>query len=143
MSCRTLLPISQSNDPINDLDQDALKFAATSREILGQSAEGGQQIDFTDNGKRRIVEQRFYGETGKSYARFYYFEDRIFAITKLNLSYKVPIYVDSSAEIKSSEKKDFYLSKSGAVCNWFLNDSEQPVDNDTINMIKEYISGIL
>jgi hypothetical protein len=56
---------------------------------------------------------------------------------------KLPIYVDSSAEIKSSEKKDFYLSKSGVVCNWFLNDSEQPVDKDTIDMIKEYISGVL
>lgn len=142
VSCRTLLPVSQSNELINRLDQDATKFASTSKEIVGQSAEGGQQIEFRDKVKLQIVEQRFYGETGKSFERFYYSGDRIFAITKLNLSYEVPIYVDPKAKIKSSEKKDFYLDKSGVVCTWFLNDTEQAVDKDTIDMIKQYISGI-
>jgi hypothetical protein len=141
-SCTTLLPTNQSNELIDKLDKDAGKFASTTKDISGQSAEGGQQIDFKDKGKRQIVEQRFYGETGKSYARFYYFEGRIFAVTKLNVIYKVPIYVDSSAEVKSAEKKDFYLNKNGVVCNWYLNDSLQSVDRDVTDMIAQYISGI-
>ena len=142
-SCQTVLPLRQSNELIDALDQNAYKFASTSMSVSGRSSEGGEQINFVDNGKRQIVEQHFYGESGKSYARFYYFEGRLFAITKLNLFYKVPIYVDPSAAVKSSEKKDFYLNKNGVVCNWFLNDSEQPVDKDTIDMIKEYVLGIL
>src|SRR5262245_4737103 len=97
---------------------------------------GGVQVDYTDKGTLKSVEQRFYGETGSAYARFYYGDEgRVFAITKLNLTYDVPIYVDPAAKIGASEKKDFYLSRDGTICRWFLNDVEQAVDKDTTDMI--------
>ena len=142
-SCQPVLSISRSNELIDALDQNSYKFASSSETVLGGSAEGGEQTNFVDNGRRQIVEQRFYGESGKSYERFYYFAGQIFAITKLNIFYKVPIYIDSSAAVKYSEKKDFYLSNNGVVCKWFLNDVEQSVDKDTIDMIHQYISGII
>jgi hypothetical protein len=138
-----LQSVNQSKDRINALDLAAVKFASTTRDIFGQSTEGGEQIDFLSNGQRMVAEQRFYGETGRSYMRYYYDRGNIFAITKLNLSYEVPIYVDPSAAVKSSEKKEFFVDNGGQVCHWFLNDTEKVVDKETIEMIHQYISGVL
>ena len=142
--CVPIVPVDRSREIVNLFDGSTSQFASTTVDVMGRSTEGGTQTTFTKSRAKQIVEQRFYGETGRSYMRFYYNEDgAIFAITKLNLSYHVPIYVDSSATVKMSEKKDFYLNRDGTVCSWFLNDVEQSVDRDTQDMIREYIASIL
>jgi hypothetical protein len=87
------------------------------------------------------VEQRFYGETGKSYMRFYYDgTTTIFAIVKLNVTYAVPLSVDSSGAVNVSEESDYYLATTGRVCSAKVNGVSKQIDNDTQEMIKEYIS---
>lgn len=142
--CVLTLAVGESNEQIDWLDQNAFQFASTSQALSGRSEGGGVQIDYRDRGKLRIVEQRFYGETGRAYARFYYADNgAVFAVTKLNLYYNVPIYVDADATVGGSEKKDFYLSRDGTVCRWFLNDVEQLVNEQTIDMIRGYLAGVL
>ena len=75
--------------------------------------------------------------------RFYFYENRLFAIVKLNLSYAAPISVDSSGIIKSSEERNYYLDISGRVCSAEVNGESQPLGGDTQDMIREYIAGIL
>jgi hypothetical protein len=141
--CRPIYPTAQSKEMVNTLDKQSSQFASTTADITDRSAEGGAQITFTQNGNRKIVEQRFYGETGKSYMRFYYDGNTIFEIAKLNFTYAVPLSVDSSGTAKSSEESDYYLESSGRVCSSEVNGVSRPVDKDTQEMIQEYISGIL
>jgi hypothetical protein len=141
--CTPMFPITKSKQVASALDEQSTKMASTTNAIMGRSAEGGTQITFTQDGLRKIVEQRFYGETGMSYMRFYYYGDKIFQITKLNLMYAVPISVDSSGTIKISEERDYYLGNKANVCISQLNGATQPVDKDTQEMIRDYINGIL
>src|SRR5262245_22528169 len=80
--CRLQFTISESNDFVERLDQAAGNFSSTTTKIMGRSAEGGVQFTYTDNNARQIVEQRFYGETGRTYMRFYYNRGEVFALVK-------------------------------------------------------------
>lgn len=60
---------------------------------------------------KKIVEQRFYGEEGRSYMRFNFEENKLFAIVKPNLIYAVPISVDSSGSVKSSEERELLFGR--------------------------------
>jgi len=95
--CSPIFSAAQSKEKVDSLDKQSSQFASTTANLMGRSAEGGAQITFSQNGNRKIVEQRFYGETGKSYMRFYYDNDHIFEIVKLNshmLFLSVPIAVE-------------------------------------------------
>ncbi len=142
LACVPVLPIDESRTMIDSLDNQASQFASTTIDLMGQSAEGGSQTTFSSGNSKKIVEQRFYGETGRSYMRFYFEEDKIFSIVKLNLTYEAPISVDSNANVGSTEEKDYFLDASGKVCTVEVNGAAQPVDADTQEMIQEYIVGI-
>jgi hypothetical protein len=141
--CTPIYSTAQSKEMVDTLDKRSAQFASTTADIRDRSAEGGEQITFSQNVNRKIVEQRFYGETGKSYMRFYYDGTAIFEIVKLNLTYAVPLSVDSSGAVKSSEESDYYLDPTGRVCGSEVNGVNRPIDKDTQEMIQEYISGIL
>jgi hypothetical protein len=141
--CTPTYPMAQSKEMIETLDKQSSQFASTTTDITDRSAEGGVQITLTQNGNRKIVEQRFYGETGKSYMRFYYDGTTVFEIVKLNFTYAAPLSVDSSGAVKSSEESDYYLAPTGRVCGSEVNGVSRPIDKDTQEMIQEYISGIL
>jgi hypothetical protein len=141
--CASILPVDRSRELVNSLDRQTSEFASTTIEVSGRSAEGGTQTIFTQNGVRKIVEQRFYGETGRSYMRFYYEGNKVFAVVKLNISYARPISVDPSGTIGSSEERDYYLDPNGRVCSAETNGASQPTDGGMQDMIREYIAGIL
>lgn len=142
VSCIPVLPIPQSKTEIDRLDGSTGQFASTTTIISDRSTEGGVQYTYTSNGTRQITEQRFYGETGRSYMRFYYVNKAIFALVKLDIRYKVPISVDDTGAVASSEERDYYLDVNGRVCNWVLNGKEQSVTSETIDMVNEYVSEI-
>jgi YD repeat-containing protein len=141
--CTPLLPIAQSKEFVNSIDGQTSELASTTVDVMGRSTEGGTQTTFTRDGLKQIVEQRFYAETGRSYMRFYFYEGRLFAIVKLNMSYAAPISVDSSGAIKSSEERDYYLDDKGRVCVAEVNGVSQPIGDETQDMIREYVAGIL
>jgi hypothetical protein len=141
--CTPVLPVTQSKEMANSLDKQAAHFASTTTDITDRSAEGGTQITLTQNGIRKIVEQRFYGETGRSYMRFYFNDNKIFEVIKLIFTYAVPLSVDSNGSVKTSDERDYYLDIHGKVCGSDVNGISQPIDTDTQDMIQEYLSGIL
>src|SRR5262249_41424322 len=99
--CTPIYQMAQSKKLVDTLDKQSSQFASTTTDITNRSAEGGAQINFTQNENRKIVEQRLYGETGKSYMRFYYDGTTVFEIVKLNFTYAVPLSADSSGAVKS------------------------------------------
>ena len=141
--CELVMPINQSQAVIDRLDNDTSSFASSTIDLMGRSAEGGLQTNYTNGQVRQVVEQRFYGETGRSYMKFYYSKNKLFAIVKLNLTYAAPLSVDNSGTVESSEERDYFLDQNGQVCNAFVNHISQPVDKDTQDMIAEYINGII
>jgi hypothetical protein len=140
--CAPLFPEDRSVELINSLDGQTANFASTTVNITGRATEGGTQTTFTKDSDKQIVEQRFYGETGRSYMRFYFQTNKLFAIVKLNLLYAVPISVDSSGKTASSEERDYYLDANGRVCSAKVNGVSQPLDADVQEMIRDYITGI-
>jgi uncharacterized protein (UPF0333 family) len=140
--CTPIFTAAQSKAAADSLDKQALNLASTTADLMNRSTEGGTQITFTQGDVKKIVEQRFYGETGKSYMRFYFEGNKIFEIVKLNLMYSVPISVDSSGKVKSTEESHYYLDPDGRVCGLDVNGSGEAVDKDTQYMIGEYIAGI-
>jgi hypothetical protein len=75
--------------------------------------------------------------------RFYYSRGTLFALTKLNLYYKVPIYVDKSAKVSYSEKQDYYFDENSNLCQWFNNGEEQLVDAVIKQTVSGYVKGVL
>jgi hypothetical protein len=141
-SCRLLQAVSQSKSTIDLLDHSTGHFASSTKDLIGQSTEGGVQVIYSDYGERKIVEQRFYKETGRVYMRLYFDNGNPFALVTLNENYAVPISVDSNPTIASGEEHDYYLDPNGQVCRLDINGVSQPIDKDTQDIIQEYIAGI-
>ena len=75
--------------------------------------------------------------------RFYYDHGNLYALTKLNMFYKVPIYVDNSATVVQTEKRDYYFDGKNNACQWFLNDKEQRLDAETKQAVDGYVKGVV
>ena len=134
--------MAESQALIDRLDRSENSFASTTRDLMGETTEGGAQITYTQDGVRQIVEQRWYGETGRSTARIYYASGKPFALVVLSTEYAVPLSVDNKGKVKSVEERDYYLDEAGVVCSWLLNGKPQPIDENTIESIKTYLAGV-
>lgn len=141
-ACEPVFSLDESKAKIYFLDKQTAQFASSTVELMGRSTEGGVQITFLDRNSKKIVDQRFYGETGRSHMRFYFEGNIISSIVKLNITYEVPITVDNNVSIKSTEEKGYYLDANGKVCGVDVDGVAQPVEADAQEMIKEYIAGI-
>ena len=126
---------------IDAINSNHNKYTQMSRKIWNVSAEGGMQTNYTDDkGAIRLIQQVFYGETGKSEASYYLDEKGIFFISKYNFTYEKPISIDSSVKIIKTEKKDFYLGENDQLCTWYLNGALQQNDADTRSLVDFLIS---
>jgi len=141
--CSLIMAIEQSQALIDRLDRSETSFASTTQDVMGETTEGGAQVTYTQGGVRQIVEQRLYGETGRSVARIYYTSRNAFPLKVMNLKYAVPLGVDNNGKVQSSENREYFLDENGVVCSWMLNDKPQPTDENTIESIKTYLAGVL
>jgi hypothetical protein len=141
--CSSIPPLNQSQALIDRLDHSEPNFASTTQDVMGRTTEGGEQPTYTQGGVRQIVEQRFYGETGRSTARIYYASGTPFALIVQNMKYAVPLSVDNNGTVQSTEERAYFLDDTGAVCSWLLNGTPQPVDDSTIESVKTYLAGVL
>ena len=136
------MPLQQSQALIDRLDHE-LSFASTTQEVMGRTTEGGEQTTYTQDGVRQIVEQRFYGETGRAIARIYYASGTPFALIGQNIKYEAPLSVDNNGDVQSTEERAYFLDDTGVVCTWQLNGKPQPVDDSTIESVKTYLADVL
>lgn len=143
--CLPFLPPQVLQTTIANLDHNAGAgiYSTTTSDLQGRSTEGGIQTTFRHRSQRVIVEQSFYGETGRSILRFYYIHDKIAAIVQLTSLYTVPLSADSTPTIASTTDNEFVLSMQGSVCAWYSNGSAQRVTNDTNDMIADFINHIV
>ncbi len=137
------MPVEQSQVLIDRLDRSETSFASTTQDVMGQTTEGGEQTTYTQDGARQIVEQRFYGETGRAVARIYYASAKPFALIVQNMKYAVPLSVDNNGSVQSAEELAYFLDDKGAVCSRLLDGKPQQIDENTVETVKAYLAGVL
>jgi hypothetical protein len=141
--CSSNLSLDKIRALIDRLDHGELSFASTRQDVMGRTTEGGEQTTYTQDGVRQIVEQRFYGEIGRSVARIYYTSGTPFALVLQNMRYAVPLSVDNNGDVQSTEQRAYFLDDTGAVCRWTMDGVPQPIDDNAVESVQTYLSGVL
>lgn len=124
------------------IEDNRSRYASSSRMLRGQSAEGGEQTTYTENGVVVIVREVLLGETGKSEITYYLSDNNPFLIRREVTKYKLPINVDSSGVAASVDRETYYLGEDQALCSWYLNDTVRVVDIKTRNMVNSFVASI-
>ncbi len=124
------------------IEANMASYASSTKDIVDQTTEGGEQITFTSNSDVVLIKQTFFGETGKSEVTYYLKNKKVFLINKTNTLYIVPLSEDTSGVAKSVDKKEFYLGSDQALCSWALNGQMQSNDADTQELIRYLINTI-
>lgn len=127
---------------VDNIQKDLSKYSKVTKDIVGQSSEGGEQINFNLNGNPSLIKQTFYGETGKSEVSFYLENNKVFFIKKKNSVYKLPISEDPTGVIASIESKDFYLNTEQNLCSWYKDKILQKNDADTTDLVNYLLSNL-
>lgn len=119
------------------------QYTQEKSEIFGLSTEGGEQTKYTDDiGDIKIVEQIFLGESGRSKIEYYYYNDKIFLISKSNFEYVKPIFVDPSGDISKIDIGYYTLNNNYKVCGWYLNGELQDNSSDTQESVNFFINSL-
>ncbi|OGI71693.1 hypothetical protein A3J61_02495 [Candidatus Nomurabacteria bacterium RIFCSPHIGHO2_02_FULL_38_15] len=127
---------------VNSIESKKNQYVSASKDIFGQSTQGGEQIDYSLNDQLIIKEQIFYGETGKSEASYYLSEGKVFYFIKKNTEYINSIYQDQSGAVKKVELKEFYFNSNQELCYWYFDKVLQTNDQDTKELIDYLLSGL-
>ncbi len=135
-----LINIENEKMDIQLINDSLESSSSATKDVFDLSAEGGQQTNYTHNGETLLIQQTFYGETGKSNVAYYYHNEKVFYILKKNTKYVYPLSQNSSGTVESVELKEFYLDPSQELCFWYLNNELQSADTDSIELIKFLLS---
>ena len=125
-----------------ELDNKLSTYSSTTKDVMGRSTEGGEQTDYASNGKRVVVKQMFFGETGKSEILYYLSNEKIFYVKKINTEYLVPLSEDSSGKVKNTDIKEFVLNDNQELCSWYQDGATQEINQDTKDLLNYLVTGI-
>ena len=110
---------------------------------MGRSTEGGEQTEYlTLDGKRFLIKQIFFGETGKSEIFYYIDRAQVFYVKKINTEYILPLSEDSTGKVKNTITKEFFLDKEEKLCSWYENGMIQKNDIGSESLIGSLIANI-
>ena len=137
------VPIAQcgednKKEQANIIGNNISQYATSTKDLIGKSTEGGQQINYSLDGKNILIKQTFYSETGKSEVTYYLDNGKVFYFTKKNYIYALPLSQDSSGKVKSIESNEFYLATDQSLCSWSSDGSVQSntqAAKDTVNFL--------
>lgn len=127
---------------VKNIETNISKYSIITKDITGKTTEGGQQTNYTFEGKKVLIKQIFFGETGKSEVNYYLENNKVFYFKKVNTEYILPISEDSSGKVKNIDEKEFYLGNNQDLCSWYLNQKLQLNDTDTKDLIQYLFSGL-
>jgi hypothetical protein len=140
-SCQNI-SLDYTKEQVKKIDNNLSSYTSTTKDIMNKSTEGGQQTDYVSNSSRVMIEQIFFGETGKSEISYYLSNHKVFYVRKVNTNYMVPLSEDPSGKVKNTEVKEFILSKSQELCSWYQDKVIQQNDQDAKDLLSYLVSGI-
>lgn len=118
----TVSLIKEIRKQYSEININSDHYDKVEKDIMGQSAEGGNMIAYYDNVNLKKIIAIFYGETGQTTTE-YYFNTKsqlFFAYSKTNI-YDKPIYIKGS-KIKSVEEKRYYFFNN-KLFKWLVNNN--------------------
>ncbi len=77
--------ISEIRKQFEEINQNTDSYKMKSKEIMGESAEGGELKSYYRNGALRKVVASYYGEIGKSQEEYYFSEKTCFLFLHKNI----------------------------------------------------------
>jgi hypothetical protein len=83
------------------------------REVLDESTEGGALTGYFSGKSLRKLEAKFYGETGQALEEYYFWNDRLFFVLRVDTRYDKPL----SGVVKSKSEERFYFAD-GVLIRW-------------------------
>jgi hypothetical protein len=134
--------ITDITQKVKNIEMNISKYSMATKDIIGKTTEGGQQTDYIFEGKKVLIKQIFFGETGKSEVNYYLENNKVYYFKKINTEYLLPISEDSSGKIKNIDTKEFYLDNNQNICSWYLNQKLQLNDQDTKDLTQYLLSSL-
>lgn len=141
-SCSDIDPIIVTKQAQIIEDQKS-NYSTTSRRILGRSTEGGTQLNYIDGNKIVLIEQVFYGETGKAYSSYYLVNNQVYYFHRELHTYNLPIYDSKFDQSKDViEIQDYYLDNKQMLCSWYSNQNKQSISDAVKEFVSQSIKGL-
>lgn len=88
------------------VEKDLGRCKQAKRDLPGESTEGGELTAyFSDQSLRKLV-AKFYGETGQAREEYYFWDDRLFFVLRVESRYNKPL----SGKVKTKSEERFYFT---------------------------------
>ncbi|HEX7517255.1 MAG TPA: hypothetical protein VF345_08210 [Chthoniobacterales bacterium] len=97
----------------DEVDKDLSRCKRVKRDLPGESTEGGELTAYFSGQSLRKLVARFYGETGQALEEYYFWEDRLIFVLRVDSRYDKPL----SGVVKSKSEERFYFAD-GVLIRW-------------------------
>jgi hypothetical protein len=121
------LTSGQTEDPIASIRQhyaqinrNAVRYRKVKKELSGFSAEGGTLVAYFDGPNVMKLAATFYGETGKSYEEYYYWDGKLIFVLRRESRYSKPL----SAKVVATTENRFHF-KDDQMIRWINESGKQ------------------
>lgn len=90
----------------DEVEKDLKRCTQVKRDLPGQSAEGGELTAYFSGPSLRKLVARFYGESGQALEEYYFWNERLFFVLRVDSHYDKPL----SGVTKSKSEERFYFA---------------------------------
>lgn len=94
-------------------------------EIMGESAEGGEATVYRDNGDLKLIEIKWFGETGKRQVEYYLSGGKLFFAFDQVFQYNRPIFWDAKMAEENGDTESFDPKKTTVEENRYYFEDEK------------------
>lgn len=88
------------------VEKDLRRCRKVKRDLTGESTEGGELTAYFSDQSLRKLAAKFYGETGQAREEYYFWDDRLFFVLRVESRYDKPL----SGKVKSKLEERFYFA---------------------------------
>jgi uncharacterized protein YacL (UPF0231 family) len=108
------------------INKNLSKYKAVKKELSGFSAEGGEMTAYFDGSSIVKIAATYYGESGRSFEEFYYWNDKLIFVFRKQQTYSKPM---SGKVVKTSEDR-FYFNNDELI-RWINEQAKQVARSDS------------
>ena len=122
--------ISDIRQKFKEINQNTASYKMKSKELMGESTEGGELKSYYQNEELKKVVATYFGEMGKLIEEYYFSKNKVFLAFTQQYSYDKPMYVEGSKVEKIDENR-YYFHNSKLV-RW-LGPNKEKISNTKFN----------
>lgn len=128
--------ISGTASRVSEIDR-YHNYAVRSIDIFGESTEGGEIYHYLKDDVVQKMSLELYGETGRLYYDFYFWNDELIHVYKLITNYNTHFLDDTFDDSKTTEQENKYYFKGGEMIKAIEDGHELGIAEDTYGEIGE------